>query len=914
MDKNKPDNQCRHCGAPMGAKAVHELCPACMLKAGFPTASGAGSPGEGFRPPSLETLARLFPKLEIMELIGRGGMGAVFKARQAHLDRTVALKILPVKKGADPDFAERFAREARALAKLNHRHIVGVYESGQAEGFHYFIMEHVDGLNLRQVQQAGTLSPREALEIVPQICEALQFAHDRGVVHRDIKPENVLLDQNGCIKIADFGLAKIIGAEQANFTLTQPNHVMGTPHYMAPEQVEHPSEVDHRADIYSLGVVFYELLTGELPLGRFAPPSQKVEVDVRLDDVVLKALEKEPRLRYQRVGEVGTDIQTIATTPRVHAAISDPVMGIDYRSPLKLWGLPLVHVATGLDPNTGRTRVARGVIAIGTIAQGVVAFGAFAIGGVAFGGMSIGAISIGGLAVGLVAIGGGAIGLGLAAGGAATGFVAVGGSVAGYYACGGTATGIHALGTNVEDPIARAFFEPWFHSLEEFAFILALSLTLFVTVGVGVPIYLALRGRAQQGGTRHRLYQTAILVAVVLVLLVAASVLVPLRWPRNQTSPPAVPVAPNDIAGFTQIRNILLGVEGGGRRFVDLDQGRILESVQDLPDDLAGRALTLNDLPWLRAQGIDLELRDGTVTLVDCSVAVMSSTTFDTAETRDVLIEAANARLTVDTIRSDAVVLRERDTSGPLDPQEAILRVAKSASPYFKTDCPNPDLPLLTRLDDHPATYAIQLQSGRTGLLYHLGLVAEDLVQVQYKLVASSPQFRATFANGVTVELLGLSYSPPDQQGWWSPAGSPLREAPPALLKAFPKTGERGYSLSVRFAGIGGRKISGKFGPLSWRTTHGGRFRSSQPSVSAGRGKVVYVDGSIDELVKSVGMAQDEKKQYCHIKVGICNGDWREEYRIETYRPNDGVEWIIFRNVALKPLRSAIGPKLNQDE
>ena len=229
---------------------------------------------------------------------------------------------------------------------------------------------------------------------------------------------------------------------------------------------------------------------------------------------------------------------------------------------------------------------------------------------------------------------------------------------------------------------------------------------------------------------------------------------------------------------------------------------------QDLPDDLAGRALTLNDLPWLRAQGIDLEVRDGTVTLVDCSVAVMSSTTFDRAETRDVLMEAANARLTVDSIGSDAVVLRERDTSGPLDPQEAILRAARSASPYFKTDCPNPDLPLLTRLDDHAATYAIQLQSGRTGLLYHLGLVAEDLVQVQYKLVASSPQFRATFANGVTVELLGLSYSPPDQQGWWSPAGSPLREAPPALLKAFPKTGERGYSLSVRFAGIGGRKIS----------------------------------------------------------------------------------------------------------
>ena len=257
------------------------------------------------------------------------------------------------------------------------------------------------------------------------------------------------------------------------------------------------------------------------------------------------------------------------------------------------------------------------------------------------------------------------------------------------------------------------------------------------------------------------------------------------------------------------------------------------------------------------------------------------------------------------------MVLRERDTSGTLDPQEAILRSARSASPYFKTDCPNPDLPLLTRLDDHAATYAIQLQSGRTGLIYHLGIVAEDLVQVQYKLVASSPQFRATFANGVTVELLGLSYSPPDEQGWWSPAGSPLTEAPPAMLKAFPKTGERGYSLSVRFAGIGGRKISGKFGPLSWRTTHGGRFRSSQPSVSADQGKVVYVDGSIDELVKSVGMAQDEKKQYCHIHVDISHGDWQEDYSIKTDKPNDGVEWVIFKNVALKPALHALAPGHN---
>lgn len=311
----EPKKNCPNCNKPLDTRALQGLCPDCLLKAGWLTASQADPVEGGFIPPSPETLARLFPKLEILELIGRGGMGAVFKARQPKLDRLVALKILPQKKESDPGFAARFTREAQALAKLNHRNIVAVHDYGQVEGFHYFIMEYVDGLNLRQVQQAGTLSATEALGIIPKICEALQYAHDEGVVHRDIKPENVLLDQKGQIKIADFGLAKILGTGRANFTLTEPNHVMGTPHYMAPEQVEHPSEVDHRADIYSLGVVFYELLTGELPLGKFAAPSHKVQVDVRLDSVVLRALEKEPQLRYQQAQEIRTEVETIAHTP-----------------------------------------------------------------------------------------------------------------------------------------------------------------------------------------------------------------------------------------------------------------------------------------------------------------------------------------------------------------------------------------------------------------------------------------------------------------------------------------------------------------------------------------------------------------------------------------------------------------------
>jgi len=280
------------------------------------TSASAPDRGEAkqFTAPSVEDLAGLFPQLEIQALIGVGGMGAVYKAHQRDLDRPVALKILVPRSGSDLGFAERFMREARALARLSHPHIVAVYDFGHRDDLNYFIMEFVDGANLREVQKAGELSPEQALAIIPQICEALQFAHNEGVVHRDIKPENVLLDRDGRVRIADFGLAKIVGKQPQNLTLTAEGHVMGTPHYMAPEQVEHPHEVDHRADIYSLGVVFYEMLTGELPLGKFAAPSRMVQVDVRLDEVVLKALEKKPERRYQQASQVKTEVETIAST------------------------------------------------------------------------------------------------------------------------------------------------------------------------------------------------------------------------------------------------------------------------------------------------------------------------------------------------------------------------------------------------------------------------------------------------------------------------------------------------------------------------------------------------------------------------------------------------------------------------
>ncbi len=336
---------CPNCRKPLPPDVPLGLCPECLIKAGFPTETGPGGAGEAagarFVPPPVEEIAQLFPQLEILSLIGKGGMGAVYKARQPMLDRFIALKVLPPAVAGDPGFAERFNREARALARLNHQNIVAVYDFGRvgsrrgdkaevpqsaaapphvggyesaSEGLYYLLMEFVDGTNLRQVEQAGKLSSEQALTIVPKICEALQYAHDQGVVHRDIKPENILLDKTGRVKIADFGIAKMIGRGETDVSLTGARDVVGTPHYMAPEQIEKPQAVDHRADIYSLGVVFYEMLTGELPLGKFAAPSTKVHVDVRLDEVVLHTLEKEPSRRYQHASQVKSDVETITGT------------------------------------------------------------------------------------------------------------------------------------------------------------------------------------------------------------------------------------------------------------------------------------------------------------------------------------------------------------------------------------------------------------------------------------------------------------------------------------------------------------------------------------------------------------------------------------------------------------------------
>lgn len=463
MNTPPPLPRCPACQTDIPAAAPQGLCPKCLLlgvasvagsfansgnSAGAAKSSANPSPARGnvagshkpIQPPTIEELAPAFPQLEILELIGRGGMGFVYKARQTKLDRLVALKILPGHLANQPSFHERFEREARVLAKLQHPLIVGVYDFGEAvavratdklpgapsivpphehsiEGstpganpppatFYYLVLEFVDGVNLREAMRAGQFTPEQALAIVPQVCEALQYAHSKGVLHRDIKPENILLDTDGRVKIADFGIAKVLDpeidsqidvaamghaseSELAVTRLTATGAVLGTPLYMAPEQIIRPNTVDHRADIFSLGVVFYEMLTGELPMGRFAPPSEKSLVDQRIDEVVMRALAKERELRQQSAGEMKTEVESIVSHPQEsrnpsaaeatvkkgssgHVALAQPVSSM--MRPTQLWwalrlfwliaifgsvpaGMMIAYLAMSYSPSSARRHV-----------------------------------------------------------------------------------------------------------------------------------------------------------------------------------------------------------------------------------------------------------------------------------------------------------------------------------------------------------------------------------------------------------------------------------------------------------------------------------------------------------------------------------------------------------------------------
>ena len=277
--------------------------------------------GGGWRwePPTPEELQEILPQYEVHQLIGRGGMGAVYKGLQLSLDRAVAIKLLPPAiEQQDLAFAERFKNEARLMGRMNHPAIVSVFDFGRtADGQLYFVMEYVDGTDVqRMIAREGKLPPEHALAITAHLCDALGYAHKLGIVHRDIKPSNVLIDIEGRVKVADFGLAKL-SDKTKNSGLTQTGMAMGTPDFVAPEALMHGSDVDGRADIYAVGVMLYQMLTGDIPRGMFKMPSQKFQsIDPRFDAIVRRALEHDREERYQSSHELRLALDVILTTPR----------------------------------------------------------------------------------------------------------------------------------------------------------------------------------------------------------------------------------------------------------------------------------------------------------------------------------------------------------------------------------------------------------------------------------------------------------------------------------------------------------------------------------------------------------------------------------------------------------------------
>ncbi|MGH3426743.1 MAG: Stk1 family PASTA domain-containing Ser/Thr kinase, partial [Mycobacteriales bacterium] len=275
-------------------------------------------------------------RYELGELLGYGGMAEVHRGRDQRLGRDVAIKVLRADLARDANFQARFRREAQNAAALNHPAIVAVYDTGEErmpEGtLPYIVMEYVEGRTLKEVLvEEGRLMPQRALEIVADVCSALEFSHKHGIIHRDIKPGNVMLTQSGSVKVMDFGIARAIS--NATATMTQTSAVIGTAQYLSPEQARGES-VDARSDVYSTGCLLYELLVGEPPFTGDnpvavayqhvredpVPPSEHDhEINGSMDAVVLKAMAKNPANRYQSAAEMRTDLLRAAAGRAVGA-------------------------------------------------------------------------------------------------------------------------------------------------------------------------------------------------------------------------------------------------------------------------------------------------------------------------------------------------------------------------------------------------------------------------------------------------------------------------------------------------------------------------------------------------------------------------------------------------------------------
>ncbi|MBK8011242.1 MAG: protein kinase [Deltaproteobacteria bacterium] len=288
-------------------------------------AAGAGPEGRAPRPAtkSVRIAQNDIPEGTVLggyrvgTVLGRGAMGTVYRAVQLSLDRSVAVKVMSADLVSQPEFILRFRREAAALAALAHPNVVSIIDQGSVDEHWFFVMEYVDGPTLRRLMSKRSLTLAQAIDLATQIGRGLDYAHGRGVVHRDLKPENVLLAGDGgtglLAKICDFGLADILYSDRSYVNLTGSRISMGTVNYMAPEQRQDAGRVDQRADVFSYGVLLYEMFTGELPLGRYENPSKKNRfLDRKIDPLILAALEPDARRRPPRVKELVDTLETLS--------------------------------------------------------------------------------------------------------------------------------------------------------------------------------------------------------------------------------------------------------------------------------------------------------------------------------------------------------------------------------------------------------------------------------------------------------------------------------------------------------------------------------------------------------------------------------------------------------------------------
>lgn len=279
----------------------------------------AKNPSNGFDAPNIYSLSCMLDGYEVECLIAVGGMGAVYKARQLSLDRTVAIKVLPRALGDDAVFRENFQEEAKMMAKLNHPNLLAIYDFGHKNGLLYIIMEYSKGKTLYHSAHGKAVESNTAAKLIQDVLEGIEHAHKVGLLHRDLKPANILLLPGTIPKVGDFGLARPMAK-------TETGQIYGSPGYVAPEVLADPEAVDERADIYALGVIFYELLTGRLPdQESYQPVSSIVNVDPRIDAVIERAIHLDMHQRYRRADEMrhaiaevfreeGTKKQNLAST------------------------------------------------------------------------------------------------------------------------------------------------------------------------------------------------------------------------------------------------------------------------------------------------------------------------------------------------------------------------------------------------------------------------------------------------------------------------------------------------------------------------------------------------------------------------------------------------------------------------